>query len=56
MNGVIIPCDDCDRAVYGFDEGQPRGGFIRCDCPLKDARGACNCEDAKRAIIRIGGE
>lgn len=55
MNGPIIPCDICDRAVFGFDEYQPHGGFLRCACPFRDKAGRCNCDEAQKINRKLGG-
>ena len=55
MNGPIIPCDICDRAVFGFDEYQPHGGFLRCSCPFRDKAGRCNCDEAQKINRRMEG-
>lgn len=55
MKDEEIPCYSCDNAVFGFNEYEPHGGFIRCACPMKDKRGRCNCEDARQLIVKTGG-
>lgn len=55
MKDEEIPCYSCDNAVFGFNEYEPHGGFIRCACPLKDKRGRCQCEDARQLIVKTGG-